>query len=166
MISFPHSLEWLGECCRMMKRMVFCALFMVPVCLSAETNIPVLTTDTKLATAGYYQLSWQPGVTGALNKKPHFELQQSTDKTFRLIKTIYRGPDRASVISGQPDGEYYYRVRSVNPEISSGGWSKPVLVKVQHHSLQKAWLFFIAGAIVFFITLSFIVSSARSYDRG
>jgi len=166
MLSHTHSLEWLGEWCRATKRFISLVFFFVPVCLSAETVLPVLTTDTDLATAGYYQLSWQPGVTGALNKKLYFELQQSTDQSFRRIQSIYRGPDQASVISGQPDGDYYYRVRLVSQDVLAGEWSKSVHIKVQHHSMQRAWFFFCAGAIVFIMTLSFIVLSARNSDKA
>lgn len=126
--------------------------------------MPVLTTDAKLATAGYYQLSWQPEITAASNKNPHFELQQSPDETFQLVKIVYRGPDQASVISGQTDGDYYYRVRKIYSDATYGKWSTPVHVKVQHHSMQKALLFFTSGAIVFLMILSFIVFSTRNRD--
>ena len=161
MLSLTHSLGWLGEWCRATKCFIFPVLFLVPVCLSAETVLPVLTTDKQLATAGYYQLSWQPGVAGASSKISYFELQQSSNRQFRLIKTVYRGPDHASVISGKPNGKYYYRVRTVFANQLSSGWSKPVLVEVRHHSLHKAWLFFSAGALVFLITLAFTVISSR-----
>ena len=164
MVYLTHSLEWLGECCRTVSLAVLLLLSLTPVYLSAETNIPVLTTDTQLVTAGYYQLSWQPGLVGASNKVTGFELQRSATKSFRLIKTIYRGPDRASVISGRPDGVYYYRVRAIYSDQTISGWSKPVQVRVQHHSLQKAWLFFTAGALVFVITLLFIVVSSYRKD--
>lgn len=161
MLFITHSLVWLGECCRVMKYCISLAFFIVPVCLSAETELPVLATDTNLATAGYYQLSWQPGIAGASNKNIHFEVQQARDLSFHSSKTIYRGPDQASVISGQPNGDYFYRVRVKYTQQVMGEWSKPVLVKVQHHPLKKAWLFFIAGAIVFTITFIFIVYSSR-----
>ena len=158
-----HSLGWLGEYGRAAKRFIF-LIFFVPVCLSAETDLPVLTTDTQLANAGYYQLSWQPGISGASSKNLHFEIQQSSDKLFAPVRTIYRGSDRASVISGQADGDYYYRARVIRSNKSMSGWSNTVLVRVQHHSINKAWLFFFMGAIVFFITLSFIVVASRKNE--
>ena len=166
MLFHTHSLGWLGECRRMARIVVLVLLSYAPACLSADTVLPVLTTDTRLASAGYYQLSWQPGVAGALNKKISFELQQSNEPSFKTVTTVYRGPDRASVVSGQPDGDYFYRIRQVNPSQSSSDWSKPILVKVQHHSLRKAWLFFVAGASVFFMTLFFIVAAARNGDKA
>ena len=118
-------------------------------------------TDTKLATAGYYQLSWRPGSAGASHKSLRFELQHSISDDFHNSKTIYRGPDRARVISGQPDGEYYYRIRAMSGQ-GSTPWSDAVVVEVRHHSLQRALWFFATGALVFFITLFFIVSRSRN----
>lgn len=165
MVFLTHSLEWLGECCRRVGG-VMLILLLIPVYLSAETEIPVLTTDTELATAGYYQLSWQPGMAGASNKNLHFELQKSNHQSFQTARTIYRGPDQASVISGQPNGNYYYRVRAIYSNDYVSDWSEAVLVKVKHHSLQRAWVFFITGAFVFLITLIFIIASASNKNRG
>ena len=165
MLFHTHNLNWLGECYRSVGIVVLLMTSALPVCLSAETVLPVLTTDTQLATAGYYQLSWQPGVAWASKKFPHFELQQATDEQFHTVKILYRGPDRASVVSGMADGDYYYRLRIVESTTASAGWSKPLLVRVRHHSIYKAWAFFGAGAFVFLTTLAFIVISVRNRDR-
>ena len=166
MLLLPHSLDWLGDHCRPARTIFFLILSFAPVCLSAEPVLPVLTSDTKLATAGYYQLSWQPGIRGASDKKFLFELQQSPDAGFHTTKVIYRGPDRASVISGLPDGDYYYRVRIIQADRTASAWSHPMAIKVQHHSLIKAVWFFITGAAVFFITLFFIVVKSRHEGRA
>ena len=125
----------------------------------------MLTTDTELATAGYYQLSWQPGLDGASHKALRFELQQSPTADFQGVKIIYRGPDRASVVSGQPDGDYYYRIRAMSDQTITP-WSHPIIVKVQHHPLGRALGFFATGAAVFFITLFFIVFRSRHRAEG
>ena len=164
MVFHTHSLGWLGEFCSKVSLAIF--LFLTPVYLSAKTEIPVLTSDTQLATAGYYQLSWQPGTTGASNKSFQFELQESTQKNFHLIRTIYSGPDRASVISGKINGQYYYRVRVALQDDRFSEWSQPILIEVKHHSLQKAWLFFAAGALVFVLTLIFILISSRKVSEA
>ncbi len=165
MLSHTHSLGWLGECYRLMSVVVLSLLSLTPVCLSAETVLPVLTTDTNLATAGYYQVSWQPGVAGVSSKSDTFELQLSSESSFNTARTIYRGPDRARVISGQPDGEYFYRIRLLNSNQASTDWSSPITVRVQHHSLQNAWWFFTAGAGAFFMILFFIVTAAHKGDE-
>ena len=162
MVFHTHSLGWLGEFCSKVSLVVI--LLITPVYLSAEIEIPVLTSDTQLATAGYYQLSWRPGVAGASNKTLQFELQQSSSSSFHISKIVYQGPDRASVISGKPDGQYYYRVRSLLPDQRMSDWSQPVQVEVMHHSLARAWLFFALGALVFITTLAFILISAAKKE--
>lgn len=166
MLFYPHPVDCLGGCGRSARIMVLLLLSLIAECVSAEPELPVLTTDTSLATAGYYQLSWQPGLAVASNKILRFELQQSSDSGFHRVRTIYRGPDRASVISGQANGDYYYRVRILYSGRAIGHWSKQLLVRVRHHSLQKAWLFFIAGATVFCMILFFIVLSSRRMDEA
>ena len=164
MLFNPHSLDGLGRDCR--PAIVFFLLVsFAPAYVSAEPGLPLLTTDTQLATAGYYQLSWRPGSAQVSHKALHFELQQSATADFQSVKTIYRGPDRASVISGQPDGDYYYRIRAMNDQTSTA-WSRPVVVEVRHHSLVRALGFFATGAAVFFVTLLFIVFRSRHRAGG
>lgn len=161
MLFHLHNLNGLGDYCRPMKRIVFLIFVLVPVCLSAAPTVPVLISDTDIATAGYYQLSWQTGRGGASQAVFHFELQQAADDRFESARTIYRGTDHARVISGQRNGDYFYRLRITDPGQDVDVWSETVHVRVQHHSQQRAWLFFIAGAAVFLATLLFIIVHAR-----
>jgi len=76
------------------------------------------------------------------------------------VNLIYKGPDRATVISGQADGTRVYRVREVG-EGRVYPWSEPVTVTVAHHPLSRAVAFFTVGALVFLATLGLIVRGAR-----
>lgn len=116
---------------------------------------PRIETDTELATAGYYQLRWTAGT-------PDVEVE-SSDPERGDTTIIYTGPDRARVISGQPDGTRVYRVREIGTATPSD-WSAPVSVTVAHHPLGRAFGFFAVGAIVFLATLVLIVRGARSGD--
>ena len=124
---------------------------------------PQLASDTQLSTAGYFQLSWSaPSSTPEVLHAPsdQFVLQQAESPDFTNAKTLYRGPDRASVISGLGDRTYYYRVRLADaPE-----WSETLAVEVKHHSLARALGFFILGAIMFLVTTFVLLkgASARS----
>ena len=131
----------------------------------AKPEAPVLASDSQLATAGYYQLSWQPGIHGAPHKNISFELQQATSADFSQAEVIYRGQDMARVFSGMPDGEYFYRVGTIDEDSSISRWSQVINVSVKHHSLQKAVGFFIAGALVFLITLVFIFNRSRAVNK-
>lgn len=111
-----------------------------------------LNTDTEIATAGFFQLSWK-------SNQKNIQLQESGTADFLSPKIIYVGPDRARVVSGKPNGDYYYR-------LSQTGNNKPVFsnivkVTVKHHPLKNAIMFFIAGLIVFIATITLILNGIR-----
>lgn len=85
------------------------------------------------------------------------EVQQASDADFTAAKEIYKGPDNAAIVSGLPNGTYYYRVRKLN-----GTWSKPVSIQVKHHPLQLAIAFFAVGAVVFLLTVFIVVKGAMN----
>ncbi len=109
---------------------------------------PLLTSDSELATAGNFRLSWQTTARSV-------ELQQADNAEFVAARTVYRGPDRAMVVSGKPDGDWYFRVRSLNTD-QAGSWSDPVKVTVSHHSLGRALAFLLLGFVVFVATIALI----------
>lgn len=149
---------------RLSLAMLVCALVSAQVCPqpvraapdSETSGPPTLSTDTQVATAGFFTLSWQ-GASGA-----RFELQESVSRGFRKAVTIYRGPDTARVMSGQEEGKYFYRVRDTS---QAGVWSNPVAVDINHHPLPRAFGFFAAGLLVFAATASVIlIGAARTRD--
>jgi hypothetical protein len=109
-----------------------------------------LTTDTAVASAGFYRLSWR-------SEEP-VRLVESQSNDFRDARVVYSGDDTASVFSGKPDGTWYYRLeaRETHEPLSD-----TLSVVVKHHSLQRAWAFFGVGASVFFATLGLIVFGHR-----
>jgi len=111
-----------------------------------------LSSDTEVATAGYYQLSWH-------GKNGPYHLQQSSTADFSSYRTLYQGDDLATVISGKPDGVYYYRISLSNEQQIAD--SNVVKVTVAHHSLKTALLFFLAGAVVFVATFIMIIKGNR-----
>lgn len=116
-----------------------------------NANALQLNSDSKLATAGYFQLQW----SGRFN---NFQLQESTSADFNTYKILYDGKDLARFVSGKPDGDFFYRVTSIenNPLVSN-----VVKVTVLHHPLENAILFFFAGAIVFVSTVVLIVKGNK-----
>ena len=120
----------------------------------AQDAAPRLSSDTDIATAGFYRLSWEMDNAGRV------ELEQADNPTFTDAVLRYRGPDRASVISGMPNGEWYYRVRTVG-KLGAGPWSKSVAVTVTHHPLARALMFFALGVVVFLATVVLILRGAE-----
>jgi hypothetical protein len=105
-----------------------------------------LSSDSEIATAGFYQLSWE--IPGQLSQ---IELHESRNPGLSDYRVVYRGPDLARAVSGKSDGEYYYRVVSVGDKKARA--SNIVKVTVAHHPLKNAFLFFTIGAIVFIAIL-------------
>lgn len=119
-----------------------------------------LSTDTQVATAGYYQLRWQGDDAHA-----RYRLLESDNPRFNHSTVIYQGPDLARVMSGKHNGSYYYRVAELQgntPVVVSN----TVVVKVAHHSLAKALMFFAIGAGVFLATLFLILRGNRHSRNG
>jgi len=119
---------------------------------------PTLSASTERATGGYYSLSWD----GAGDVR--YELQEAREPGFDTPRPIYEGRDTASVISGKPDGDYFYRVRTLS-EAGPGPWSEPARVSVAHHSLARALQFFFVGALVFAVLVTVIIRGTRE-DRS
>lgn len=122
-------------------------LFLCLVSPLNYANALEISSNTPVATAGYFQLQWKGNNQALL-------LQESSTEDFKSFNNIYKGKDLARVMSGKSDGDYFYRV--VDPENQSRV-SNLVKISVKHHPLENAFLFFIAGAIVFIATLVLIV---------
>lgn len=113
--------------------------------------VPVLKLVNGTVTRdGHMKIEWKLREKGV-----KVELQQAENENFAAAKTIYRGPDQATFISGLENGTYYYRIRR-----AGGAWSDPVALTVQHHSLQLAFVLFSLGAIVFALTVFIVVKGA------
>lgn len=133
----------------LMALMLIAAGLFAAEAAQAQDTVPLLSSNTDVATAGFYQLSWQ---TDAGN----IELQEATQAAFHNPTTFYKGADRATVISGRPNGTWYYRVRAIGAG-QPGPWSEPVKVTVAHHSLSRALMFLSLGIIVFVAIVVMIV---------
>ncbi len=114
-----------------------------------------LSTNTDLATAGYFQLTWRADSQGA-----PFVLQQSLTPSFSNSKTLYQGTDTASVLSGLSDGIYYFRVLD-KQEVASN----IISVEVKHHTLGKAFGFFALGALMFIILVTVLINASRKEEK-
>jgi len=109
---------------------------------------PKLESDSDSSAAGFYQLHWANQHAG------NFILEESRKPDFSDAKTLYQGPDTATLVSGRKNGTYYYRVRN---EEAAKDWSNSIQVKVIHHPLSRALLFFSLGALVFIATLTMVI---------
>ena len=88
------------------------------------------------------------------------ELQEADNPDFADASIDYQGPDDASVVSGKPNGTWYYRARVIGDQ-QAGPWSTAVKVTVAHHPLSRAFMFFGLGVVVFVATLLLVVRGAE-----
>lgn len=144
-------------------RLAIVCIFLLSV---GASPLPVLSanidlhSDTEKATAGYFRLSWSVQDAGSI-ASIEFQLQEAANAQVSVGQIVYQGPDLARVISGKPDGDYYYRIRMIKDGESPSEWSDVIRVTVAHHSLTRAMSFFLAGALVFFSLLIFILTQQK-----
>jgi hypothetical protein len=130
--------------------LLFLLLFLLPpVASQAQSSVPQLSSDSSVATAGFFRLSWDTDAA-------QVELQEASDNDFRSARTYYKGADKAALISGKPNGDWYYRIRALQGDVP-GPWSEPLLVTVVHHPLSRALLFFGLGLAVFIAIVVLVV---------
>lgn len=125
---------------------------LLPILAGAQEE-PRLESDTDVATAGYFQLRWSSASTRTI------ELEESATPDFTAPRAVYAGSDKARVMSGKPDGDWYYRAA---PTGSDGAYSNIVKVTVRHHSIGRAIGYFTLGAVVFLATLLLIIRGAAA----
>jgi hypothetical protein len=131
------------------------AFWLAPLNTVMGVQSVALASDTQVATAGYFRLSWHTEHSPNL-----FRLLEADNPRFNHSKVIYEGPDLARVLSGKSNGSYYYRVAELQGHTPISV-SNTVKVDVAHHSLTKAFLFFAIGAAVFLATLLLILRGNR-----
>lgn len=128
--------------------LLFCSVCATPIYANQ------ISTNTPVSTAGYFNLSWSS------DQSAPYVVQQSLDASFNQVKTIYQGADQATVMSGLPDGQYFYRMQA-----SAGQWSEAIKVEVKHHTLEKAFAFFAAGAVMLFILVFVLIKGSRHAEN-
>ncbi|WP_019625328.1 hypothetical protein [Thioalkalivibrio sp. ALJT] len=112
---------------------------------------PAFDATPERSTDGGFALSWE--ADGAV------ALEQASGPDHADARIIYTGHDASTVISGLPDGEYRFRLRASDAD----DWSDTATVRVEHHSLARAFGFFVLGGGVFLVL---IVAILRGRPRG
>lgn len=130
-------------------------MILILIVCSSPVLAVELNSSTDVATSGYYTLSWETPEAGV-------ELQESGDPGFSDARTLYRGHDSATLISGRQDGDWYYRLRPLDQD----DWSEPAKVTVSHHGLGQAFGFLGIGLIVFLATVILIVHGTTREKRS
>jgi hypothetical protein len=122
-------------------------------CLSSANTLEV---DTPISTEGYFVISWQLS-----DSTQNPTLQQSTSLTFTAPHNRQLTPQGSLTITGLPDGEYYFRLVDGEAQLSD-----PLQVTVEHHTLERAGLFFALGLVLFIILVATILRGAMQGDES
>lgn len=140
-VGSPLPLRWLS------------VLFLL-VAAGGWADAPALSADNDNPRAGYFQLSWQLSAEAGNGV---FLLEQQGPSERHRWRVEGR---RSYAVTGLADGAYRYRVRRLEPR--QGSWSNSVSVVVEHHSVWRAWTFFVAGLIIFVALVAVIVANRRA----
>ncbi len=137
--------------------LLICLMLLFPAATSlAEDRAPFrIDLTPNRSNDGMARLSW------SLEEGAKVQIEQDLDPGFAEPRSLYQGSDRASVITGLPDGAYHYRGRRMYPDGSTSAWSEPVTLEVKHHTLARAAFFFSVGALVFLATTALILIGNR-----
>gem|GEM_PF-3301889 len=77
------------------------------------------------------------------------------------LQTLFVGDDRASFVSGLPNGPIQIRVRAVAADGRTGSWSEPLRVEVQYPSRRTVVILMLLGTLLLVATVSVIVVGHR-----
>lgn len=122
-------------------------LLSFPQAVAAE-----LTLSDNGQSAGYLTLSW------ADVRGNSFELKYNTSEGW---DTLYTGGDRATTLSGLPDGRYEFQLIADGIQVG-----EPLVVIVEHHSLGRAFAFFSVGAAMFLVLAMFLITQGRKSAKN
>lgn len=135
-------------------------LFVVtrPSLWAAETSPSVeLTSDTQIASEGYFVLSWTSSANHADLTLQQIAPHLSNSPITRAEQLPATG---AITITGLADGDYAYRLVGDGEILSNS-----VSVTVAHHALSRALMFFLLGASLFGVLVgTIVVGRARTRE--
>ena len=116
-----------------------------------------LEFDTSLSSEGYFVLNW----TTAPDAVAPVVIQQSLDAGFGAPVNIDVPANGAITLTGFDNGTYYIRAQQ-----AGAADSDTVVVEVAHHSLSRAFGFFLTGLILFqILTVTIIRGNRMTLDE-
>jgi len=146
---------------------VFFVLMLKFPCETKAREAPVVQfqQDSLSTQDGHVKLVWRVA-EAADGPIWRYEVQVDSSAHFSQPTQLYRGPDLATFVSGLPNGEYYYRIRVIGPEVDQPGRWDQAYVRVEHHSLNLALTIAGIGSIVFILTVIVVLRGAFNSDQS
>ncbi|MCB1198304.1 MAG: hypothetical protein KDK51_08010, partial [Deltaproteobacteria bacterium] len=115
-------------------------LFLPQVGKTVEFNHPSYASQT-----GYQRIEWS---LDSVSDPVPVIVEVSKIESFESSRILYAGKNQSVFVSGLRDGNFYFRIKP-----AGGDWSSRTTLKVQHHSLYKAFVLFFIGLLVFVLTV-------------
>jgi hypothetical protein len=132
------------------------SILMWLMALSASSTVwaadTTLTTDTTFSSEGYFVLSW---TSGPESETP-VVLEQAATENFSSPLEYTLAANGSITLTGFDDGRYFFRARQ-----EGSPFSNTVVVEVVHHSLQRAFAFFLTGLALFLVLVVTIIKGNR-----
>jgi len=144
----------------------------------APATSPTLSASPDSSSDGVYQLRWETDARVVV-------IEEAPTARFERPTVLYRGRDRATVVTGRVDGVYHYRLRRAEDRAAGSdrgaargeGRGDPravdapvalahTVVRVQHHPLSRALGFFAAGLFVFVATVWLVVRGPEEAEAS
>jgi hypothetical protein len=145
--------------------MVFLAVSAISGAAPDRARFVLPETPDYETTEGTAHLAWKAGdhEIGASNLG--FEVQRSSDSAFSQAESYYEGTENGTFVSGLPGGEFFFRVRAIDPDGVAGGWSPSLRVNVRYPSPTLVKTLMTMGAIVFCCTVVVVITGHRKTVR-
>ncbi len=149
-----------------MAALIFASFLYPAGALGAEPQVAFENTPEGDAaaiqnTTGHIDLVWAT-VSGDAAR---FELQGSRSPDFAESRTLYRGGDTRSFLSGLAEGAHYFRIRAGAPDGPPGPWSEPLEVRVNYVGETQVQTLMIVGAVCLSATLAIILGGSLRTRR-
>lgn len=118
----------------------------------AHAAAPRFDGENQLASdTGHVLLAWQADEPVTLT------ISEAADPA--MVRPVYRGSEHSYFLSGLRDGEY-----TLTLEADSGAVSDPVVLTVEHQSLQQAMWLTAIGLVIALAIMVTVLRGARDDD--
>lgn len=129
-----------------LKTIIFMGFLLLSAPSLAQQSLTIRDDGSN---AGYATLSWDNP------EKKILELKLFNGDQWQAV---YRGTDSATTVSGLTNGQYRYGLFT---DMAATPLAETTLT-IQHHPLNRAWIFFFIGLLMFAALVTFISKEAET----
>ncbi len=145
------------------RRILFSVfVFLVPLCSAFGTGFILPASLTAVSDDGTVQLAWDAGDDDSI-----YEVRRSGSAGFESSVLVYEGRDAATFVSGLPEGEYHFKVRSKGAGGEYPDWpADSFILKVEYIDSRLVVVLMAAGFVTFLAIVGTIIMGHRRARLG